>query len=405
MKVLVLGPQEVMPPTDGGREGIHGLLSALAGFCQVTYAYPASEFNGATLNAYKDINVTNIPIIFNVRETWSLVLRSMITFTPYKFKKYASRPLIDAFESKLSHHKFDGVLCCHPHMFELGEQLRRRLNVNCPLVLREHNIEYELVKSYSESLTGLRYVMARFFYKATKRAEISIWRRADGVAFLTSADFKVAYEQCGLHSFFVAPEGVPIPAIGKRAPSARSDNLLILLNKKATQSVSNVCQFLRTIWAESKSLPEFPPTSIVITGLTMDELSCKCSLSCQELADLDVSCVGFVPSLDELFNSSLALVSPTYVGGGIRKKVLEAMANNLPVIATPLDVGSTDYFCDRENILQFTSATDLMEAIVLLKDPDFSERISESARRTVQENASWDHCAKKIVDFLGQLVR
>tara|TARA_B110000503_G_scaffold111208_1_gene166461 strand:- start:8007 stop:9236 length:1230 start_codon:yes stop_codon:yes gene_type:complete len=400
-RYLVLGPQEVIPPTDGGREGIHGAIRALARDAQVTYAYPTSQIRKEISANYLDIGVISVPIAFEPKENAVLILKSLFCLKPYKFKKYSTRESLLKFKVALQLLNFDAIICCHPHMFDVAEFLKNSIGWTCPIILREHNIEYGLVKGYAHSLSGIKKMAAMILADITRREEIRIWDKADGVAFLTTTDFEMATAELKSGSFFVAPEGTPIPTRSVNTICERNNNLLILLNKKATQSVFNVVSFLETVWAERNSRGGFPDVSITITGVTLDELSDASSFSKQELCDLRVSCVGFVESLDELFDSSLALVSPTYVGGGIRKKILESMANYLPVIASSLDVDSTDYFQDQVNILKFDDVDDLKNAIALLSDSEFSNNISNAARTAVEEHASWERFAETITKYLS----
>ena len=315
--------------------------------------------------------------------------------------KYSTKEALYKFNMCHKKLKYDAILCCHPHMFQVAKYLKKSNNWTCPIILREHNIEYDLVYGYANSLSGFKKIAALLLAKITKREELNIWNEADGVAFLTSTDFKTASDYNNSKTFFIAPEGIPISEKQLDTNIDRNNDLLILLNKKATQSVLNVSHFLNTVWRHAYSLKEFSEISIIITGITSDELSIACSISREELAELKVKCVGFVESLDEVFATSLALISPTYVGGGIRKKILEAMANFLPVIASPLDVRSTNYFEGGINILEFDNVNELKKAILLLSDKSFSNHLSISARATVEAHANWDVFAKKIIDYVN----
>ena len=62
IKLLCLGVQDVIPPDDGGKEGIHGALAALARTADVTYAYPARTYNPAAARGYARINVHAVPV-------------------------------------------------------------------------------------------------------------------------------------------------------------------------------------------------------------------------------------------------------------------------------------------------------------------------------------------------------
>ena len=405
-KILVLGPQEIMPPTDGGREGIHGAIKALAKITEVIYAYPTLSFDNSISSKYLDIGVSPSPIIFEPKEQALFILKCLLRLVPYKFEKYSCKTALLSYESNLMYEEFDAILCCHPHMFRVAEFLKKKNDWSCPIILREHNIEYLLVKGYAKSLTGIKKLAALIMAKITEYEEKAIWARADGVAFLTSTDLQAANKGKSQNSYFIAPEGTPLPEKKLITEVGVRRTLLILLNKNAVQSVLNVVYFLETVWVDAHTAHQLANISIKITGVSLDELASYCSISSQDLTDMKVQCLGFVDSITPLLESSLGLISPTYVGGGIRKKILEAMAHQLPVIASPLDVKSTDYFDSNVNILEFGSSDELISAIVILMDTQNWSRISNAGRLAVETHASWNNFASIIdlrIDSMSQL--
>jgi glycosyltransferase involved in cell wall biosynthesis len=126
------------------------------------------------------------------------------------------------------------------------------------------------------------------------------------------------------------------------------------------------------------------------------------------VAQLDaqnVRALGYVPSLPPVFASSLALVSASFVGAGVRKKVLEAMAHQLPVIATPLDIRSCSFYQPNANILCMDSVEHFVTAVKrLADDPGFWARLSQAGRSTVERHANWQEFAEVITAEAIRLV-
>ncbi|MDF3838048.1 glycosyltransferase [Cupriavidus basilensis] len=404
IKILALGPQEVIPPVDGGKEGIHGALASLAEQLEVTYAYPRAENSEDAAAGYKQIGVRQIAVPFKPLESIGVILASTIKAKPYKFEKYSAGTAARAYIEAIGPAQFDAILCFHPHTVALAEKIKRSTGWQVPIILREHNIEYELVRSYRDSLNGPRRLAAGLFAMLTRMEEMHIWRRVDAVAFLTDHDLAIAREQDTRSNFFLAPEGIPIPPRREaRRPAAAP--LLVLLNPRATQSVASLKRFLHTVWVPASREPKLQPLSLVITGVEMGRLAELVDMTPDRLAELRVKPLGFVPSLKSVFESSLALVSPTYVGGGIRKKILEAMANQLPVMATRLDVESCGYFQAGENLISFDSPADFIRGVEpLIGDEVYWARIAEAGRNAVEVNASWTLFADEIRAHITRLM-
>jgi glycosyltransferase involved in cell wall biosynthesis len=119
-----------------------------------------------------------------------------------------------------------------------------------------------------------------------------------------------------------------------------------------------------------------------------------------------VRALGYVESLATTFASSLALVSASFVGAGIRKKVLEAMAHQLPVIATPLDIRSCSFYETDVNVLSMDSVDRFVSAVKrLADDPRFWADLSQAGRSTVERHADWQDFAEVMMGETVRLVR
>ena len=93
-----------------------------------------------------------------------------------------------------------------------------------------------------------------------------------------------------------------------------------------------------------------------------------------------------------LQQASLA-VFPIRLGGGLRNKILEAMAMAKAVVTTPLGSAGLDP-CHGENIWVAEGAGDFASGIVaLLKDGELREKLGLKARGFVEKERSWERAA------------
>ena len=398
LRILAIGPQDVCPPIDGGKEGIHGALTALAAQADLSYAYPCAAAGRPSAELYRALRVRPLALARVPRETIATVLGATLRGEPFKFAKYATREIALQLQRAVAGQQFDVILCFHAHTVGLAESLQRMNRWHLPIIVREHNIEYELVESYRRTLGPAGRVATWPFAVMTRREERSIWKRVDATAFLTDRDLAVARAAgCGGH-LVLAPEGIPLPAHRQAIRPTSGLQLLLLLNQRATQSVGSMRKFLHEHWSYASAAQPMRHVSLVVTGLGPTRLAELSGLTCEQLKVMRVRALGFLPSLSGVFASSLALVSPTFVGGGIRKKVLEAMANQLPVIATPLDVDSCSYFDPPRNILRFATPAEFVSSVEqLTSDEGLWMQLSDAGRRTVERHASWSSFADVII--------
>lgn len=404
-KILAIGPQDVYPPIDGGKEGIFGALASLAKKFHVTYTYPLNISKKTDLMGYHSRGIKPCPIEDTSKESLFFIVFTTLKFKYFKFHKYTNENYIHCFSNKINLNDYDAIVCFHMHTWGLAYRLRKRFRSNIPIIVREHNIEYEIVSSYLDILGGVRKLLLTPLLFFAQVEERKMWRLADLVAFLVSRDMSVAKKNCIRGNFILAPEGVPIPHLKNRKFPGKNAPLLILFNPKALQSVANLLFFIEKFWVPAKIEGQLLELNLHITGVTTSELINLLRQKPEYLDRYDIEALGFINDLEVCFDRSLALISPTFNGGGVRKKILEAMANEIPVIATKLDLDSCDFFNENKNILKFTNLANFCEVISRLRcNPDFWLNLSISGRATIEKFSNWDLFGEAIAQELNTLV-
>jgi glycosyltransferase involved in cell wall biosynthesis len=190
---------------------------------------------------------------------------------------------------------------------------------------------------------------------------------------------------------------VPLPPRRTVAYPGANAPLLIPFNPNALQSRNNTIKFLRDYWRAVANLPLLAGTRLAITAVDAPQLAALSGISEEEQRNLRIDALGFLPSLAPWFQSALAVVAPTFFGSGIRKKVLEAMANQVPVVATELDLGTCHYFDAGRNILLMGEPSAFAQTVAALRDdPERWLSLVESGRATVEEHASWEGFARAM---------
>lgn len=401
--LLTLGPQFVWPPTDGGKEGIHGALVSLNRLFDVIYACPCSHPTTESLSYFQSLGIDYRPVNFEPNDGIRNILSATFQLKPFKFHKYGNHQAVSSFSANLSNCEPEAILCFHAHMMQLGLRLREHFRWKCPIILREHNIEFELVNSYRASLPLPLRILAFPFELLTRRAEQRSWRLADATAFLSDRDFNTAKLTGKVRNPVLAREGVPIPPLRDTNKSMRSRTLLIPLNPKATQSLGNLRMFIDRYWRIASLRPEMEGICLAITGVDTGKFEALFDITIEEQRNLRIKALGFLPRLADAFEMSALLISPTFVGGGIRKKMLEGMANQLPVIASDLDIDTCNFLDPPINIRRLGTINDFVATVTdLLSDHVEWKRISSAGRKTVEEFANWDVFASRISEEVRQ---
>ena len=164
-----------------------------------------------------------------------------------------------------------------------------------------------------------------------------------------------------------------------------------------TPNVLSVIHFYSKIYPHIKR--ELPNLKFYVVGRDPDRRIKKLAL------DPSVIVTGTVDDVRPYFSMAYAFVNPIVVDdGGIKNKVLEAMAMGKAVVSTPLgvrDIGVTGY----ENVVIAKNDREFAEKTVeLLRDENERRRIGINARKFVEENYSWETQSKILYNVFRELI-
>jgi glycosyltransferase involved in cell wall biosynthesis len=109
---------------------------------------------------------------------------------------------------------------------------------------------------------------------------------------------------------------------------------------------------------------------------------------------------GFVRDLDPLYEQAWLFVAPVFSGGGIKIKILEAMARGIPVLSTPFGLEGIAARAGEQAAVAASPAAVAVQAASLLGSPEALRRIGEGGRRLVTDRYSWDAIAATLAGYL-----
>jgi glycosyltransferase involved in cell wall biosynthesis len=109
-----------------------------------------------------------------------------------------------------------------------------------------------------------------------------------------------------------------------------------------------------------------------------------------------VRVTGFVDDVRPYLDRAEVFVSPLISGSGIKNKVLQAWAMELPVVATPISTGGLSAAAGRNILLAETPADFAASVLRLFEDPELRRELGRNARATVLEHSSWEAKAQAM---------
>ncbi|HEU5227209.1 MAG TPA: glycosyltransferase, partial [Ktedonobacteraceae bacterium] len=120
-------------------------------------------------------------------------------------------------------------------------------------------------------------------------------------------------------------------------------------------------------------------------------------------ADPRITVTGFVPDIRPYLSRASVALAPLLVAAGIQNKVLEALAMETPVVATP---GSCRCLrVQHEQHLLIAEGTQAYAAAILrmLENPAFAQQLACTGREYVEQHYSWEAAASMLSQLYSRM--
>ena len=112
--------------------------------------------------------------------------------------------------------------------------------------------------------------------------------------------------------------------------------------------------------------------------------------------DKRIEATGFVDDVYPYVANAKAAIIPMVTGTGIKNKLLEAWAAQIPVVATPLACQGVNAM-EGKNLLTGKNAQGLSDALIrVLTDSNMAQRLAQEGYKTVSNDFAWQQMAKKL---------
>jgi glycosyltransferase involved in cell wall biosynthesis len=112
--------------------------------------------------------------------------------------------------------------------------------------------------------------------------------------------------------------------------------------------------------------------------------------------DSSIVVKGRVNDIRDAYKKASVLLAPVWSGKGTRYKILEAMATNTPIVATPLAVEGLNVE-NGVHALVADKAQGLADATVrLYHEPELAKMLAVNGRKMVEERYEWGPISNQL---------
>lgn len=392
MRVLLLTHRVPHPPDRGDRIRSFHLLKFLAERAEVSLACPSEEPVAESSSLVLDRLCAQVAICptswfgRSRRAAWSLA-RGRSATEGYFWHPQLART-IRAWASDV---KFDAIVCYCSGMFRytLLPELREA-PVLVDLVDVDSQKWIECARRASFGKKSLYELESARVWKL----EGEIAERAATVT-LVSEEERELFRRIGCSSAVqVVGNGVDLDYFSRQpdSPAVAPLTCCFVGVLNYPPNVDGLRWFVELVWPAV--LAEVPGARFKIVGKSPQQ-------QVERLATAPgVELHANVPDVRPFLAQSAVAVAPMQFARGVQNKVLEAMAMQKAVVATPQSLEGLGAQAGAE-VLAATDVDDWREALVsLMKDSARAERLGHRARAYVESNHRWDDCLAPLADYL-----
>jgi polysaccharide biosynthesis protein PslH len=329
MKSLLLLTQVLpYPPDSGPKVKTWNVLKYLARNYRVTLVSFVRGDQTADIEVLKRhcAAVHTVPITRSIPGELKAGVRSVLTNQPWMMlrdDRAEMRAMVDRVSQST---RFDVV---HADQLNMGQFALRVPGAH--KVLDLHNALWLLYKRQAAHMRGPRRLLLERDWRLLKTYEGQMCNRFDAVLAVSDED-RLALREAGMRAdktVAVVPitlDGDEVPAVERASDAA---HVLHIGTMYWPPNIDGVTWFIERVWP---IIREKRPNA---------QFDCVGARPPQQLRDLasrtpGVNITGYVPDTGPYLKTTGVFVVPLLAGGGMRVKILNAMAQALPIVTTTL---------------------------------------------------------------------
>lgn len=214
-----------------------------------------------------------------------------------------------------------------------------------------------------------------------RRYEAGLYREVDAIVAFTEADHKVIEEMAGSTPVHLIPPGTTILERPLDPLGDPSLNLLFFGNFFHPPNVEAARRLAASI---------FPAVQKCIPDIKLFIVGDNPPAEIKNMTSKNIVITGRVPEVLPYLDKAALFVAPLYQGGGIRIKILEALAAGKAIVTTPLATQGLD-LVDGEQVAVAENDREFAERIIyLLEHPEARAALAARARAWACAHLGWE---------------
>jgi glycosyltransferase involved in cell wall biosynthesis len=398
MKILQLCHKPPVPAIDGGCIAMNnisqGLLQTgheLKILTIVTQKHPL-QFEKLTDDYIEKTKIEGVYIdtSLNMIDAFS----ALVTSDSYNVSRFFSPDFDSKLTQLLRKEKFDIIHLESLFMTPYIATIRR--NSKGKIVLRSHNLEYMIWERMAETSKNFaKKSYLKILAKQLKKYEFGVLDSVDGIAAISTEDGKkYLHSECN-KPLVTIPFGINLDSYHAEDTIEDYPSLFHIGAMDWLPNIEGINWFLKEIWPSVNE--KFPDLKFYLAGRKMPE-------SFLQTKHKNVIVVGEIQDANHFMSSKSIMIVPLLTAGGIRVKIIEAMALKKSVISTSIGAHGIDGVNGKDFFIADKKEEFLQNLDLLLKDHQRHIETGKNARRLVEEKYDNRKLTEELVEFYQQLI-
>ena len=386
MKLLLLTQVLPYPPDSGPKIKTWNVLKYLAQHHEVTLVSFVRGDQSAEVTHLKNYcrAVYTVPMS---RGRWSdgwFMIKSLLTGQPFLMVRDNRSAMHQMIKQVVTNARFDIVHVDQLNMAQYAERVP-----GAGKILDAHNALWLLYKRLWETMTPgpKKWLLGRDWH-LLKQYEGEICRHFDGLLTVSEED-KVALQEAAGQSLeaTVIPIAIDTDEVVKVRRRAEADHIIHIGTMFWPPNVDGILWFLREI---------FPLIQAQRPGTIFDVVGAKPPLEIMAYNSngSGINVTGYVVDPTPYFEATGVMVVPLRAGGGMRVKILNALAQGLPIVSTTLGCEGIAVEPGKHLLVADAPEAFAKATLDLLEDKRLADELGHNGRHLIQ--SAYDYRAACI---------
>lgn len=315
---------------------------------------------------------------------------SLLSPRSYQTASLQSPAMQDAVSRLLAGQAFDLVQVESSQMagFDFGDRV--------PLVLDEHNLEYELLfRLYQGEHSPGRRLYNWAEYVKFHREEQACWRRANACLLTSGREREILRGLMPDKPAVVVPNGVDIEFYRPSDATVEADSLIFTGLMSYRPNIDGIMYFVEEV---------LPLIHRVRPDVTLKIVGAGAGDEVERLAGPHVLVTGAVPDMRDYFARAAAAIVPLRMGSGTRLKVLEGLAMGKAMVSTGVGCEGI-HVRSGEHLLIADDPQAFADGVLrVLSDAALAESLGRQGRTLVEREYGWAAITAQLEDFYAQVL-